>query len=170
MHIQSFLIYYLFFNSEQGIRAVAMMGCELQDEFWGMRFSFSMVRFLFICYLMETTWQWRLGGCVCVLVKVPFFTELLEGTTYSLNFVYRDFVNLVHSKDLMKLHLWIPDSSVRECSRKNVMKANQSFLTLCFSLSGRDVRMHVLPLSGLFSCCSPHAYVLIFVFHPSSVT
>lgn len=33
VHVQSFLIYYLLFNSEQDIRAVVMMARELQDEF-----------------------------------------------------------------------------------------------------------------------------------------
>lgn len=67
MHVQSFLIYYLLFNSEQDIRAVVMMARELQDEFWGTRFSFSMVRFLFVCYLMGTMWQRWLRGCVCAI-------------------------------------------------------------------------------------------------------
>lgn len=127
VHNQRFLIYYLF-----NIRAVVMMGCELQDAFWGMRFSFSMVIFLFICYLMETMWQWWLADCVCVVV--PFFTELWNGTTYSLNFIYHDFANLVHLTDLMKLHLRLPNSLVCECSRNDCDKSQPVFPYFIFFL------------------------------------
>lgn len=124
MHIQSFIIYYLLFSSDWDIRAVGMMRCELQNAFWGMKFSFFVIRFLSVFYLMETTWHWWRKGCDCVLVKMPFFTELWKGSTCSLNSVHYicNFGNLVHLADLMILHR-VANSLVCECSRKEYDKS-----------------------------------------------
>lgn len=58
---------------------------------------------------------------------MPFRTELWKGTTYSLNFARRDFVNLVRLTDLMKLHLRTPNSLACECSRKECKKSRPVF-------------------------------------------
>lgn len=119
VHIQRFLIYYLLFSSDWRIRAVVMVGCELQNAFWETKFPFSVIRFLFIFYLMETTTL--MAGRLCVLVKMPFLTELWKGSTCSLNFVHDNFGNLLLA-DLMKLHLRIANSLACECSRKECDK------------------------------------------------
>ena len=146
------------------------MGCELRDEFWGMSLSFSMERFLFICCLRETVWQWWLGGCVCVLVKVPFFTELWTGTTNSLNFVYHDFVNLVHLTDLTKLHLGIPNSLVWECSRKECNKSSPVFPYFMFFLQRCQGACFTFERTlHVVSSVPTFAMYLFFWFYTSSV-
>lgn len=170
VHIQSFLIYYLLFGSDWDIRAVVMMGCELQNAFWGTKFSFSVIRFLFIFYLMEATWHWWLGGCDSACVKMHFFTELWKGSTCSLNLVNYDFGNLVHLADLMKLHLGIANSLVCECSRKECDKNCPVFP---FKWERCQVAWFMFECT-LFMCFhSFHTYlhyILAFVFYLSSIT